>query len=111
MATDRPEANRAASTRSFDAAGCGPFVLTRASAQAEPVQTQPSVTERLPSIQAQSDEELNTLNQEVIQLNKARKYDQALPIAEGALRLAKVLHGSEHPTIAVPVSSVFAQSH
>ena len=84
----------------IDAAGCGPFVLTRASAQAEPVQTQPSVTERLPSIQAQSDEELNTLNQEVIQLNKARKYDQALPIAERALALAKRLHGSDHATVA-----------
>ena len=90
----------------IDGGGCGPFVLARlgeGAARAKPAQTQPSAPTP-PSNQAQS--ELDTINLQVIQLYQAGQYDQALPIAEGALRLAKVLHGSEHPTIAVEFRSL-----
>lgn len=94
------EEDRQSVKGAIDAAGCGPFVLARAgegAVQAEPAQTQPRATKSLPSNQDQS--ELDTLNQQVIQLYQAGKYDQAVPIAESALALAERLHGLDDPTV------------
>ena len=52
------------------------------------------------SATAQSDEALKALNQRLIELYKAGKFGEAIPVAERYAEATKVRHGAEHPEYA-----------
>src|SRR5271165_1282093 len=52
------------------------------------------------------DEDPNALNQQVTQLIAQGKYQEAIPIAERAVEVAKRLHGLEHPDMATSLNNL-----
>src|SRR5271166_606778 len=52
------------------------------------------------------DEDPNALNQQVTQLIAQGKYQEAVPIAERAVEVAKRLHGLEHPDMATSLNNL-----
>jgi hypothetical protein len=51
----------------------------------------------------QSDAELKALNQRVIELHRARKYHEAIPIAEELVTATRKRDGEEHPNYAASI--------
>ena len=52
------------------------------------------------------DDDPNALNQQVSQLIEQWKYQEAIPIAERALEVAKRVRGSEHPETAAALNNL-----
>src|SRR5271165_4897692 len=52
------------------------------------------------------DKDPNALNQQVTQLIAQGKYQEAIPIAERAVEVAKRLHGLEHPDMATSLNNL-----
>jgi len=52
------------------------------------------------SAHAQSDADMNALNQRVIELYRAGRYGEAIPFAERFAEAMKARHGSDHPAYA-----------
>jgi len=48
---------------------------------------------------AQQTRDLDSLNRQVVQLYKAGKYDEAIPLAQNAIALTVVENGPGHPTV------------
>jgi len=55
---------------------------------------------------AQSDAELKALNQRVIELHRAGKYREAIPLAERYAKAVKARHGPDHPDVANALSNL-----
>jgi len=62
----------------------------------------------LGSVRAQSDEELKALNQRVIELYRAGKYTEAIPLAERYADAVKGRHGQDHPDVATALNNLAA---
>jgi hypothetical protein len=87
----------------MDTEGCGVIVLRRTAGEAaQPQAAQPlgSAQGSAPSVHAEFSEELLKLDQQIIQLHKAGKYDEEFPITKRAVALAERLYGPDHPTVA-----------
>src|SRR5215467_8131528 len=60
------------------------------------------------SARAESDAELKALNQRAIELHRAGKYREAIPLAERYAEAMKARHGPDHPEYAIALNNLAA---
>jgi tetratricopeptide (TPR) repeat protein len=67
-----------------------------------------SITTGSSNAQEEHDEHLDTLNQQVMELYRAAKYEEGIEIARRALALAERQHGPDHPNVAIALDNLTA---